>query len=105
MFLRVYWSRIRPGSWPDIERRYVHTADIAVPGRLARWVTQDAADPESVLTVTLWADRQSLEAWEASPAYGEGVAAVRPFVLGAQTVSLCEVKLSDLSPDLLRQGV
>ncbi|MFG1465144.1 antibiotic biosynthesis monooxygenase [Xanthobacter sp. DSM 24535] len=93
MYLRIYWSRIIPGSWPSVRERYEQLAQVRVPGRLSRWVTQDVNDPDSIITVTLWESRESVQDWEASPQYERAIAAMQPFLAGSHTVSLCEVKL------------
>jgi heme-degrading monooxygenase HmoA len=91
---------MRPGSWDLLEERYRELAKVPVPGRLARWVTQDVNDPESVIMVTLWDSEESVKAWEASPQHDRAVRSVQPFLIGSQTVSLCEVRLED-PPNLL----
>lgn len=93
MFLRLYWSRIQPGAWESVRDRYLELAKIEVPGRIARWVTQDTNDLESVITITLWRSEAEIKAWEASDQYERSVAAMRPYLIGSQTVSLCEVQL------------
>lgn len=98
MFVRIYWGKTYPGSWDAIERSYRGLMAIEAPGLLGRLVTRDANDPENLFTLTFWADRQSVDDWEASRAYAETFAAVlRPFIAGAQSVSLCEVKLADMA--------
>ena len=52
MFLRLYWSRMRPGAWDALQKRYLELGEVDVPGRVARWVTQDVNDPESIITVS-----------------------------------------------------
>lgn len=93
MFLRLYWSRIQPGSWDTVRDRYVELSKVDVPGRIVRWVTQDTNDPDSIITMTLWASQADIQSWETSAQYERSVAAMRPFLVGSQTVSLCEVKL------------
>lgn len=93
MYLRIYWSRIVPGAWPAIEERYRNLATTDAPGRLVRWVTQDTNDPESVITVTLWESHEAIQAWETSPRYLAALASMKPFMVGSQTVSLCEVAI------------
>lgn len=93
MYIRLYWSRIQPGAWESLRDRYVELGETIVPGRLARWVTQDTNDPESIITITLWNSDADILAWEASDQYRRSVAAVQPYLAGSQTVSLCEVKL------------
>jgi heme-degrading monooxygenase HmoA len=103
MFLRIYWSRIVPGAWPAIEERYRNIATTEAPGRLVRWVTQDTNDPESVITVTLWESREAIQAWENSPRYHAAIESMKPFMVGSQTVSLCEVSIEH--PDGLLQQI
>lgn len=92
MFLRLYWSRLRPGAWETV--RDLYSLDFSrtnVPGRLARWVTRDTNDPDCIITVTIWASEAAIHAWEASEHYARSVVAIRPHLDGSQTVSLCEV--------------
>jgi len=94
MYVRIYWTRIQPDSLPSIEKKYRQLAT-SIPGRLLRWVTQDVADPESVITVTLWDSEKSVRDWEGSDAYQRGVEAVRPYLAGSQAISLFEIKVDD----------
>jgi heme-degrading monooxygenase HmoA len=94
MYVRIYWTRIQPGSLPAIENKY-RQLQATVPGRLLRWVTQDVADPESVITVTLWDSEESVRSWESSDSYQRGVEAVRPYLAGSQAISLYEIKVDD----------
>jgi heme-degrading monooxygenase HmoA len=97
MFVRIYWGKIHPGSWPSIEAKYRELMAIPARGLLSRLVTQDVNDPESMFTITMWDDRESVEAWEASRDYREVfLASVKPFIVGSQSVSLCEVKVASL---------
>jgi heme-degrading monooxygenase HmoA len=97
MFVRIYWGKIHPGSWPSIEAKYRELMAIPAKGLRARLVTQDVNDPESMFTITMWDNRESVEAWEASRDYREVfLAAVKPFIIGSQSVSLCEVKVANL---------
>lgn len=96
MFVRIYWTRIQPDSLPAIENKYRQLHQ-QIPGRLLRWVTQDTADPESVITVTLWDTEKSVRDWESSEAYQRGVDAVKPYLAGAQAISLYEIKVDDPS--------
>lgn len=94
MYVRIYWAHIVPGSLPDIEAKY-RQLQAEIPGRLLRWVTQDVNDPESVITITLWDSEESVRAWESSAQYERSVAAVRPYLVGSQVISLCEIKIDD----------
>jgi heme-degrading monooxygenase HmoA len=107
MHIRIYWGKVQSGAWPSIERNYRELMDIPIHGLLGRFVTQDVNDPESMFTITFWQDLQSIEAWEKSSEYRDVfLAAVSPFIIGSQSVSLCEVKLAMLTglrDNLLRE--
>ena len=98
MYLRIYWGRIHPGAWPSVEERYRELAQFPTSGLQARLVSQDVNDPESMYTITLWDNIASVQAWEASPEYRDVfLAAVKPFLVGSHSVSLCEVKVEHLA--------
>ena len=98
MYVRIYWGKTQPGAWPAIEAKYRELNAIPVPGMRARWVTQDINDPESMFTITLWDDLDSVRQWEASSGYRDTfLAGVKPFLAGSHTVSLCEVKVESSS--------
>jgi heme-degrading monooxygenase HmoA len=99
MYVRIYWGKLQPGAWPDVEAKYRELNAIPIPGLKGRWVAQDTNDPDSMFTITLWEDLRSVRHWEASPAYRETfLAAIAPFLAGSQTVSLCEVKVASDEP-------
>jgi heme-degrading monooxygenase HmoA len=101
MHIRIYWGKIQPDAWPSIERKYRELMEIPAKGLLGRFVTQDVNDPDSMFTITMWQDLASIETWEASPEYREVfLEAVSPFIIGSQSVSLCEVKVAKAT-DLL----
>ncbi len=95
MIIRIYWGRIYPGSWASIEDKYRELNAIETPGLLARFVAQDVNDEESMYTLTYWQDLASVETWEASDDYKNVfLAAIKPFTVGAKSVSLCAVRVS-----------
>ena len=98
MIVRIYWGRIVPGSLPDIERVY-HDYDVSsVPGLRARFVSQDLNDPDSMYVITIWTDLASVEQWVASDAYRERITKpLRPFIVGAHSLSLSAVRVEDLA--------
>ena len=94
MYMRIYWGRIESGTWPAVERAYRELATVPIPGMRARWLTQDVGDPDSLYTVTMWDSAEAVERWEASAEYRDVfMARLRPFFVGSQAVSLCEVKI------------
>lgn len=98
MYMRIYWGRTYPGAWPSIEETYRELAKVSTPGLRARFVTQDVNDVESMYTITVWDSLESVQAWEASPAYRDVfLAAIKPFLVGSHSVSLCEVKVEHLA--------
>ena len=97
MIVRIYWARTYLGAWPSIEEKYRELNKIPTPGFRGRLVTQDVNDPESLYTITFWDDITSVQAWEASGEFENVfVAAIRPFIVGSQSVSLCEVKVENI---------
>jgi heme-degrading monooxygenase HmoA len=98
MYVRIYWGRVFPGSWPSVEEKYRALMAIDTPGLLGRIVTRDVNDPESMFTITMWDSIESVQTWEASQAYHDVfLSAVRPFIVGSQSVSLCEVRVANLA--------
>ena len=94
MHVRIYWGKVAGHAWPSIEQRYRQLMEVPVEGLLGRFVTQDVNDQESMFTITFWKDVESIRAWEASPSYANlYLAAVSPYITGAMSVSLCEVKM------------
>ncbi len=97
MFVRIYWGRAAPGAWPAIEAADTSRLQRTTPGLQARLVTQDVNDPESMFTVTLRKDRGSVETWKHSAEYRDAFpAAVKPFIIGSQSVSLSKVVVGSL---------
>jgi heme-degrading monooxygenase HmoA len=102
MIVRIYWAKTYPGAWPLIEKEYRKLNEIPTPGFRGRLVTQDVNDAESMYTITFWDDLASVQAWEASSEFEKVfVAAIRPHVVGSQSISLCEVKVENIG-ELLR---
>ncbi len=94
MHVRIYWGKVAGHAWPSIEQRYRELMEVPVAGLLARFVTQDVNDRESMFTITFWQDMASIQAWEASESYASlYLAAVSPYIAGAMSVSLCEIKV------------
>ena len=98
MIVRIYSAKTYPGAWPSIEQKYSELNTIATPGFPGRLVTQDVNDPESLYTITFWEDLASVRDWESSDEFEKVfVAAIRPYVIGSSSVSLCEVKVERLA--------
>ena len=98
MIVRIYWARIEQGAWPSIEEKFSELNKISTRGFRGRLVTQDVNDPESLYTITFWDDMDSVRTWEASTEYEHVfVAAIKPFIVGSQSVSFCEVRVENIS--------
>lgn len=98
MIVRIYWGRIVAGALGDIERVYRDYDVASVPGLLARFVSQDLNDPDSLYVITLWTDLESVERWVASDAYRERITKpLKPFIVGAHSLSLSAVRVEDLA--------
>jgi heme-degrading monooxygenase HmoA len=97
MYVRIYWGRVYPDAWPSVEEKYRTLTSIDTPGLRGRLVTRDVNDPESMFTITLWDSIESVHAWESSQAYRDiFLPAIRPFLVGSHSVSLCEVRVENL---------
>lgn len=97
MIVRIYWAKTYPGAWPSIEEKYREVNKIPTPGCRGRLVTQDVSDPESLYTITFWDDLASVKAWEASAEFENVfVAAIEPFIVASQSVSLSEVRVESI---------
>jgi heme-degrading monooxygenase HmoA len=98
MIVRIYWGRIEAGALPDIERVYRNYDVDSVPGLLARFVSQDLNDPDSLYVITIWKDLASVERWVASEEYRERITKpLKPFIVGAHSLSLSAVRVEDLA--------
>jgi len=98
MIVRIYWGRIVPGSLPSIEEVYRHYDAASTPGMRARFVSQDLNDPDSIYVVTIWDDLASVDRWVASDDYKMRITrALKPFIVGGQSLSLSEVRVEDLA--------
>ena len=98
MIVRIYGGRIVPGSLPSIEEVYRQYDAASVPGMRARFVSQDVNDPDSIYVVTIWDDVASVQRWVASDDYKVRITkALRPFIVGAQSLSLSEVRVEDVA--------
>lgn len=98
MIVRIYWGRIVAGALADIERVYRDYDVASVPGLLARVVSQDLNDPDSLYVITIWSDLASVERWVASDEYRERIAnPLKPFIVGAHSLSLSAVRVEDLA--------
>lgn len=105
MFMRIYWGRIEPGCWPDIEKAYRELNEIPVVGMRARWVTQDVNDPDNLFTITVWESADAVRAWESSSDFHDVFQArVKPFLAGSHTVSLCEIRVGNVTGSLISPG-
>ena len=96
MIVRIVWGRLVPGAWPSVEQVFRQFDAAHTPGLRARLVTQDMNDPESMYAIAFWEDVESLQKWLDSDDYQQAfLHALRPFLAGSQSVSLCDVRLED----------
>ena len=98
MIVRIVWGRLVPGAWPSVEQVFRQFDAARTPGLRARLVTQDLNDPESMYAIAFWEDVESLQKWLDSDDYQLAfLHALRPFLAGSQSVSLCDVRVEDLA--------
>ena len=100
-YMRITWAKLQPGRWAAYVQEFKRVADPTTPGLLARWLVHDKEDSESLFVLTLWDSITAIEQWEASRHYREQfLPALKPFILGAYSVSVCEVSYAAVGPDL-----
>ena len=98
MYMQLTWAKLcKADNWPQIEEIYRARGHVETPGLLSRWVARDSEDPESFFGLTLWADRESIKAWDVSPERAKFVGQLRPFLVGSFSASDCQVVIEDLS--------
>jgi heme-degrading monooxygenase HmoA len=69
MFMRITWGRLKPGSFDEYARAYAAAVTSnAYPGLRHRFLIQDIAQPDTGFSITVWATREAMEAYEADPA-------------------------------------
>lgn len=101
VFIRIISGKVRPGSWSEFQRAYLHAvADAgAIEGLAGRWLTQDADDPDSGTTISLWATREALEAYEKSDVLRDKInARLSPFFVGEYRTSKSKVLFAEGDP-------
>ena len=95
MFVRINWGKVRSGTWDDYEAAYKE-----VMGRLdkpsgleGRWLARDADDEDAGFAISLWADRDSLDAYaNSSDMKNEILPALEPYFSGEFKATVCEVR-------------
>lgn len=98
MIVRIVWGRLVPGAWPAVEQVFRQFDAAHTPGLRARLVTQDMNDPESMYAIAFWEDVASLQKWLDSDDYQQAfLHALRPFLAGSQSVSMCDVRVEDFA--------
>jgi len=100
MILRLSIGKIKPGTWADFERAYKanvrKTKQRGVKGLVGRWLAEDASDPNSGITVSLWTNEASMRAYENSDFFKkEIVPPLQPFFVNQFTTTYSEVKVSE----------
>jgi heme-degrading monooxygenase HmoA len=102
MYMRITWGKVRPGLWETFETTYKRVADPAIAGLCARWLVRDTVDPDAIFAITLWESREAIDRWEAAPEYRTRfLDEIDPLMLGAYSVSICEVLYDSIQPETL----
>lgn len=96
MYMRMTWFKLRPNCWDHYEARY---KELMRPdeGLCGRFLSRDSKDPDAVYIVSLWEDLESLRRWEVSDHFQKNfMPKVQPLIVGQLTVSICEVRHTEL---------
>jgi heme-degrading monooxygenase HmoA len=101
MYMRITWAKVQPGLWSAYEQEFKRLVDPTTNGLLARWLVHDSQDPDALFVVTLWDSLEAIRDWEASRYFNEQfIPGLKPFILGAYSVSVCEVSYAAVAPSL-----
>jgi heme-degrading monooxygenase HmoA len=93
MYMRIAWVQVEPGQAANYENAF---RNVASAGNMrAIWLTNSHDNSDSYFIVTLWDSLEAIQKWEESSDYKERFSpALRPYILGNYSVSVCEVKYS-----------
>lgn len=101
MFIRIISGRLRPGSWSEFEKAYLKAVSDAGPieGLMGRWLTQDVDDADAGTTISLWATREAMDAYEKSDVLRDKInARLSPFFVGDYRTSKSHVLFAEGDP-------
>lgn len=97
MQMNISWGRVKPGMWPEYERRFLQ-ADASIrdtPGLRCRWLLRDVDDADAGFAISVWDSAQALEKYLAN----DSVRALRqqrfnPLFVGEYNRHPCEVRVA-----------
>ena len=98
MFARVAWGKVKPGAWQDYEQLYhdeILPQTSGLKGLVFRELLQGADDPTEGISLTLWENREDLDAYEQSDLYKRITERARAFYVGEFWVKHFEVRLGE----------
>lgn len=101
MFIRIISGKVRPGSWSEFQKTYLHVIADAGPveGLMGRWLTRDIADADAGTTISLWATKEAMDAYERSDLLREKInARLAPFFVGDYRTSRSQVLFAEGDP-------
>lgn len=101
MWMRITWGKVRPGLWDAFEALYAQVADPHTEGLVGRQLVRDTVDSDAFFAISVWATREVIDSWEASEQYRERfLNLIDPFMLGAYSVSVCDIRYASAWPVL-----
>ncbi len=101
MFLRIVRGKLKPGTWTEFEAAYKEAIKSSGPikGLSGRWLVQDAGDPDSGSTISLWDSVENLHAYENSDVHKNKInAKLAPYFAGQYDVRINRVRYAEGSP-------
>jgi heme-degrading monooxygenase HmoA len=101
MYLRIIHGKLKAGTWDEFEQAYGAAVEDAGPvkGLCGRWLTRDIDDPDSGTTISLWATREDMDAYEKSDLLKNRITAkLSPFFSGEFTTSKSLVVYAEGDP-------
>jgi heme-degrading monooxygenase HmoA len=101
MFMRMIHGKLKPGTWDEFERAYTRAIDTAGPvkGLCGRWLTHDLDEPDSGTTISLWATKEDMDAYETSILLKNEISAkLAPFFSGEYSTTRSRVLHAEGDP-------
>ena len=101
MLMRITWGKVRPGLWDTFEGLYARVADPDTSGLVGRQLVRDTVDTDAFFAISVWETTEHIAVWEASEQYRERfLNLIDPFMLGAYSVSICDIRYASPWPVL-----
>lgn len=94
MFMRIAWGRLKPGHWDAYEAAFAQSQEgVVLDGLKARYLIQDATQPDSGFSISVWESEEAMRAYETDkPLRDKLLGQVQEHFTGDFSVQRCRVR-------------